>query len=87
MGIPDLRAKAMLGGMDLGEVFFGIIHKGCFYFKMDEQTQPNFTPRGMKRSQPNGKQTIKSYYGAPIEVIEDDEQLVVGAKQAGICPL
>ncbi len=48
MGIPNLRAKAMLGGMDLGEVFFGIIHKERLYFKTNEQTQPIYTAKGMK---------------------------------------
>jgi len=87
MGIPNLRAKAMLGGMDLGEVLFGITQKGCFYFKMDEQTRPILTAKGMKSFQLNGKQTLKSNYEIPIEVIEDNEQLVVGAKQAaGIWP-
>jgi len=61
MGIPNLRAKAMLGGMDLGEVFFGIIHKGRFFFKTNEQTQPIFTAKGMKPFQPNRKQMLKSY--------------------------
>ena len=83
MGIPNLRAKAMLGGMDLGEVFFGIIHKERLYFKTNEQTQPIFTAKGMKPFQFNGKQTLKSYYEVPIEVIEENEQLVDWAKKAG----
>ncbi len=83
MGIPNLRAKAMLGGMGLGEVFFGILHKGRLYFKTDEQTRPIFTAKGMKPFQFNGKQMLKSYYEVPIEVIEENEQLVDWAKKSG----
>jgi len=83
MGIPNLGAKTMLGDMDLGEVFFGIIHKERLYFKTDDQTQPIFTAKGMKPFQLNEKQTLKSYYEVPIEVIEGNEQLVDWAKKVG----
>ncbi len=82
-GSPTFGPKPCLGGMDLGEVFFGIIHKGRLYFKTDEQTRPIFAAKGMKPFQFNGKQTLKSYYEVPIEVIEDNEQLVDWAKKAG----
>jgi DNA transformation protein len=36
----------------------------------------------MKPFRPNSKQTLKTYYEVPVEVIEDSEQLVTWATDA-----
>ena len=69
-------------GLYHGGVFFGIISKGRLYFKTDPLTRPEYERRGMAPFQPSAKQTLKSYYEVPVEVVEDDEQLVDWARRA-----
>lgn len=78
--LADLRsvtARAMFGGYGLYHraIFFGIIHKGRLYFKVTTVTVPRYKKRGMKPFRPNAKQTLKSFYEVPVEVIEDAEAL------------
>jgi DNA transformation protein len=83
-GLRGATARAMFGGYGLyrGETFFGIIHKGRLYFKTDERTRPAYVEHGMKPFRPNRKQTLKTYYEVPVEIVEDAEQLTAWAKQA-----
>jgi DNA transformation protein len=78
--LADLRgvtAKAMFGGYGLyrDRTFFGIIHEGRLYLKTDKTSRAPYLARGMKPFRPNAKQTLKTYYEVPVEVIEDGEQL------------
>ena len=83
-GLRDVTCHAMFGGYGLyrGEAFFGIIHKGRLYFKTDEATRPAYRAKGMKPFRPSSRQTLKTYYEVPVEVIEDKEELTVWARQA-----
>ena len=74
----------MFGGFGLynDETFFGIIFKGRLFFKTDPATRTRYVTMGMKPFQPNEKQTLKSYYGVPVDVIEDQEQLTAWALEA-----
>ena len=88
--LSDLRSvtcRAMFGGHGLyqGEAFFGIIHKGRLYFKTDQTTRGAYLKKGMKPFRPNAKQTLKSYYQVPVEIIEDGEQLCEWAVKAIGC--
>ncbi|MGQ0810275.1 MAG: TfoX/Sxy family protein [Nitrospiraceae bacterium] len=82
--LRNVTCRAMFGGYGLyrGEVFFGIIHKGRVYFKTNTADRAAYEKRGMKPFRPNPKQTLKSYYEVPIEIIEDAEQLRNWAGQA-----
>ena len=57
------------------ETFFGIVHKGKLFFKIDETTVDEYRKRKMKPFRPNAKQTLKSYYQVPVEIIEDADAL------------
>ncbi|HLN85113.1 MAG TPA: TfoX/Sxy family protein, partial [Candidatus Limnocylindrales bacterium] len=57
------------------ETFFGIIHKGKLFFKVDESTVGEYRKKKMKPFRPNAKQTLKSYYQVPADVIEDADGL------------
>ena len=67
----------MFGGHGLyqDETFFGIVHKGKLFFKIDESTVGEYRKRKMKPFRPNAKQTLKSYYQVPVEIIEDADAL------------
>ena len=73
----DVEARRMFGGYGLyqDETFFGIIHKGKLFFKIDDSTMGEYRKRKMKPFRPNAKQTLKSYYQVPVDVIEDADEL------------
>jgi DNA transformation protein len=85
--LADLRSvtcRAMFGSYGLyhGAAFFGIIHKGRLYFKVSPKTINRYKDHGMKPFRPNPKQTLKSFYEVPVEVIEDAEQLTDWAERS-----
>ena len=85
--LDDVEARRMFGGYGLyrDETFFGIIHKDRVYFKIDDSTVSEYRRRKMKPFRPNAKQTLKSYYQVPLEILEDAEQLCHWAAQAICC--
>jgi len=85
--LEHIEARRMFGGFGLyyDEIFFGIIHKGRLYFKVDESSAVEYRKRRMKPFRPNAKQTLKSYYQVPVEIIEDAEQLAGWAERAINC--
>ena len=82
--LPGLTHRAMFGGYGLyqREAFFGIIHKGRLYFKVTPTTLALYKDHGMKPFRPNPKQTLKTYYEVPVEIVENAEQLVQWANPA-----
>lgn len=90
-GLRGVSCRAMFGGYGLygGEgshaVFFGIIFKGRLYFKTDVATRAAYVQKGMKPFRPSAKQTLRTYYEVPVEIIEDQELLHVWAGQAIRC--
>ena len=83
-GLPGLTCRAMFGGYGVyqGDVFFGIIHRGRLFFKTHDRTRPAYVKKGMKPFRPNAKQTLKTYYEVPVDIIEDHEQLTGWAEQS-----
>lgn len=83
-GLGGVEFRRMFGGYGLyrGDVFFGILYKGRLYFRTDDATRAEYLARGMKPFRPNPRQTLKSYYEVPAEVIEDADELVRWARAA-----
>ncbi len=79
-----LSCKSMFGGYGLyaGGTFFGIIYRGQLYFKTDATTRLAYVTRGMKPFRPSAKQTLKTYYEVPAEILEQSETLVTWATDA-----
>ena len=86
-GLDDVEARRMFGGFGLyqDETFFGIVHKGKLFFKIDESSVGEYRQRKMKPFRPNAKQTLKSYYQVPADVIEDADELRQWAVKAIQC--
>ena len=80
----DLECRAMFGGYGLyhDEIFFGIIFKGRLYFKTNAKSVVPYLRLGMKPFRPNPKQTLKSYYEVPLDILEDRDRLAAWAKEA-----
>ena len=85
--MEDVEARRMFGGYGLyqEETFFGIVHKGKLFFKVDESTVGEYRQHKMKPFRPNAKQTLKSYYQVPADVIEDADELRQWAVKAVDC--
>ena len=85
--LDSVEARRMFGGYGLycDETFFGIVHKGKLFFKIDESTVGEYRKRKMKPFRPNAKQTLKSYYQVPVDVIEDTDWLREWAARAIGC--
>jgi len=82
-----VEARRMFGGHGLyrDETFFGIVHKGKLFFKIDDNTVDEYRKRKMKPFRPTAKQTLKSYYQVPVEIIEDADALRQWAAKAVMC--
>ncbi|MGH7809544.1 MAG: TfoX/Sxy family protein [Candidatus Binatia bacterium] len=85
--LADVEARRMFGGHGLyrGETFFGIVHKGKLFFKVDKATVRDYRRRKMKPFRPNRRQTLKSYYQVPEDVVQDMDMLCKWAVQAVEC--
>jgi len=88
-GLEGLGCRAMFGGYGLyvGDVFFGIIHDGQMYLKTTDGTRGEFLRRGMGPFRPSEKQTLKTYYQVPPEILEDRDALLEWSRHAASHPL
>lgn len=82
--LGSVTCRAMFGGYGLYRraKFFGIIHKGRLYFKVSPSTVKGYQAQGMKPFKPNAKQTLKSFYEVPPDILEDIERVTMWAEQA-----
>jgi DNA transformation protein len=87
VGMDDVEARRLFGGHGLyrDATFFGIVHKGKLFFKIDESTVGEYRKGKMKPFRPSARQTLKSYYQVPAEVIEDADKLRGWAARAVEC--
>ena len=85
--LDSLEARRMFGGFGVyqDEIFFGIVHKDRLFFKIDDSTVGEYRKRKMKPFRPNPKQTLRSYYQVPVEIIEDADQLADWSRRAILC--
>lgn len=85
--LADLRGvtvRAMFGGYGLyhRSAFFGIIHKDRLYFRVTSATASRYKGHGMRPFRPSPKQTLKSFYEVPIDILEDRDQLLEWAQES-----
>mgnify|MGYP003693604203 CR=1 FL=1 len=59
--------------------------KIALYFKIDDSTVGEYRKRKMKPFRPNARQTLKSFYQVPLEILEDTERLGEWTAQAISC--
>lgn len=82
--VNALRTKAMFGGHGLyvGDTFFAIVYEDRLFFRTNDVTRPAYESAGMSPFRPNERQTLKSYFEVPPDVIEDREELEEWAYRA-----
>ena len=87
LGNLHVTPRKMFGGVGLyaDGVFFGIISQDQLYFKTNDNSCKRYIQAGMGPFQPNAKQTLKSYYQVPDDVVEHSGELTIWAWQAIEC--
>lgn len=76
----DIRVRRMFGGAGLycDELFFAIMDDGAVYFKADDETRKAFEARGLSPftyEMKDGSSASMSYYNAPEEIFDDEDEL------------
>jgi DNA transformation protein len=78
-----------LGGIDCRRMFggAGLYYEGVFFaiVQTDEMTRPAYESQRMGPFRPNARQTLKTYYEVPADVIEDCDALAEWARRAVSC--
>jgi DNA transformation protein len=81
-----IHTRRMFGGVGLylGEVFFALIADDTLYLRVDEDSRPEYTARGMRPFKPYASRPHLSsrYYEVPADVLEDSSQLGAWARRA-----
>ena len=83
--IPQLRAKAMFGGVGLysADAFFGIVAADELFFKVDDSNRAVYVAAGSEPFRPVVARPVSmSYWRVPIEVLEDPGELATWALAA-----
>ena len=85
--LGPVTSRAMFGGhgLYLGDQFFAIVYRDRLYFKTDDSSRAEYRARGCEPFRPNERQTSKSYWEVPAEVVEDRELAVEWARDAVAC--
>jgi DNA transformation protein len=83
-GLGEVTARPMFGGHGIywGDTIFAIAYGGRLYLKVDDESKGDYLARSMGPFRPNERQTLKSYYEVPPEVLAAPEALKSWAKEA-----
>lgn len=82
--VTPVTAKSMFGGVGIYAegLFFAVIAEDRLYFKVSDETRPDFEGLGMEPFRPYGEETAMGYYEVPADVVEDAGQLAPWMKKA-----
>lgn len=89
--LGEVTSRPLFGGHGLywRGTIFAIAYAGRLYFKVDEGTKGDYQARNLGPLRPNERQTLKSYYEVPPDVLADREVLISWAGEAiraATCP-
>jgi DNA transformation protein len=82
--LGEISVQPMFGGHGIywRGVIFGMVLGGRLYFKVDDRSKGEYVARGMGPLRPTERQTLKSYYEVPSDVLADREALLSWAMEA-----
>ena len=83
--IPQLRSRAMFGGVGLysGDTFFGIVAADELFLRTDDSTRGAYEAAGSEPFRPYAdKPMTMAYWRVPLGVLEDAAELAAWAKAA-----
>jgi DNA transformation protein and related proteins len=83
-GLGEVSCRPLFGGHGIywRGVIFGILCGDRLFLKVDERSRCDYLARGMGPFRPNERQTLKSYYEVPPDVLAEPEALLSWAKEA-----
>ena len=83
-GLGEVTSRPQFGGHGLywRDTIFGILCGGKIYLKVDDRSKADYESRGMGPFRPNERQTIKSYYEVPPEVLAEPDALISWSGEA-----
>ena len=73
--LGNITSRPMFGGHGTLLAGHNLRHRlrGSALFKVDEQSKGDYVAEGMGPFRPNERQTLKSYYEVPPDVLDDPE--------------
>jgi DNA transformation protein len=79
-----VEIRPMFGGYGIyrGDNFFGILFKKRLYFRTSPLTRAAYVSAGMAPFKPSARQTLKSYYEVPADILENRDKLRAWALKA-----
>jgi len=82
--VRPVATRRMFGGLGLyaGDLFFALVDDDVLYFKVDDETRPEFEAAGSQPFVPFEGSTTMGYWTVPPDVFEDVERLEVWMKNA-----
>jgi DNA transformation protein len=82
--LDEISVRSMFGGHGIywRDIIFALAYEERLYFKVNDESKPEFEARGMGPFRPNERQTLKSYYEVPPEIFEDLDELLSWAGEA-----
>jgi DNA transformation protein len=82
--LGGITSRPMFGGWSIywEGVIFAIQYRDRVYFKVDDQSKGEYLAKGMGPFRPNERQTLKSYFEVPHDVLDDPEALLSWAREA-----
>lgn len=82
--VTPVRTRRMFGGLGIysGGLFFALAADDVLYFKVDDESRPDFEARGMGPFHPYGDDRTMRYYQVPGDVLEDTELLADWVEKA-----
>ena len=84
-GLSPVSWRRMFGGVGLYSraAFFAVIDDDVLYFRVGDDTRPEYEVRGSRPFAPiPGQKPMRGYYEVPADVLEDREQLGEWAQRA-----
>jgi DNA transformation protein and related proteins len=83
-GLGEIMSRSLFDGQGIyrNGVRFGILYRGRLYFKVSGESKEDYLARGMGPFRPNERQSLKSHFEVPPEVLDDQEVLLSWAREA-----
>jgi len=82
--VTPVTGKPMFGGVGIYAegLFFALIAEDRLYFKVDDDTRPEFEGLGMEPFRPFGEDSAMGYYEVPADVVEDPARFASWMRKA-----
>jgi DNA transformation protein len=83
--VGSIQSKRMFGGVGLyaDGIFFALIANDILYQKVDDSNRQDYEAAGMDAFRPYPDKTrIMQYFEVPVEVLEDQHELLVWARKS-----